>query len=108
MTPEGATRHRTRYRAAMIIEVAIIEAQPGQGDAMEAGLTLARDVICQAAGYRRSTFHRGIEDRDRFVLYISWDSVADHEDGFRKGPLFPQWRSHFGHLMKPGPDVSHF
>jgi heme-degrading monooxygenase HmoA len=92
----------------MIVEVAIIEAQPGQGDAMEAGLTRARSVISQASGYRGSTFHRGIEDRDRFVLYITWDAVADHEEGFRKGPLFPEWRSHFGHLMKGPPTVSHF
>jgi heme-degrading monooxygenase HmoA len=92
----------------MIVEIAIIQAEAGHGDAMETGLTRARDVISQSPGYRDSTFHRGIEDRDRFVLYITWDSVADHENGFRKGPLFPQWRSHFGHLMKPGPDVSHF
>ena len=74
---------------------------------MEAGLSRAREVIARAAGYRSSTFHRGIEDRDRFVLTIAWDSVADHEEGFRKGPLFPEWRSHFGHLMKGPPDVSH-
>lgn len=92
----------------MIIEVAIIEANPGQGDAMEAGLAHARAVIARAGGYRGSRFHRGIEDRDRFVLYITWDSVADHQEGFRNGPLFPEWRSHFGHLMKPDPDVSHF
>jgi heme-degrading monooxygenase HmoA len=92
----------------MIIEVAIIDARPGQGDAMEAGLTRAREVIARAAGYRGSTFHRGIERRDRFVLTIAWDSVADHEVGFRTGPLFPEWRSHFGHLMEPSPDVSHF
>jgi heme-degrading monooxygenase HmoA len=92
----------------MVVEVAILEAVPGQGDAMEAGLAAARAVISQAAGYRSSLFHRGIENRDRFVLYITWDSVADHEEGFRKGPLFPQWRAHFGNLMKGTPDVSHF
>jgi heme-degrading monooxygenase HmoA len=92
----------------MIVEVAIIAAQPGSGDAMEAGLAKARDVIVRASGCRSAKFHRGIENRDRFVLTITWDCVADHEEGFRKGPLFPEWRSHFGHLMAGAPDVSHF
>jgi heme-degrading monooxygenase HmoA len=92
----------------MIVEVAIIDAQPGQGDAMEAGLSAARAVISRAKGYRASIFHRGIENRDQFVLYITWESVADHEEGFRKGPLFTEWRGHFGHLMAGPPTVSHF
>jgi heme-degrading monooxygenase HmoA len=99
---------RAGLSCGMVIEVAILEAQPGQGDAMEAGLAAARAVISQAAGYRHSLFHRGIENRDRFVLYITWESVADHGERFRKGPLFAQWRSHFGHLMQGTPDVSHF
>jgi heme-degrading monooxygenase HmoA len=92
----------------MVIEVAILEALPGQGDVMEGGLRAARAVLVRADGYRSSTFHRGIENRDRFVLVIEWDSVAAHEQGFRQGPLFPEWRSHFGHVLTPGPDVSHF
>ena len=29
-------------------------------------------------------------------------------NGFREGPLFPQWRSHFGQFIDGAPDVSHF
>jgi heme-degrading monooxygenase HmoA len=89
-------------------EVAIIKAKPGQGDAMERGLTAARGVISQAAGYQSSRFHRGVEDPERFVLYIEWESVAHHMEGFRNGPLFPRWRAHFGDLMASPPDVQHF
>jgi heme-degrading monooxygenase HmoA len=92
----------------VVVEIGIIKARPGEGDAMQAGLTRARDVISQADGYRGSTFLRGVEDPDRFTIYISWDSVAHHMDGFRNGPLFPQWRAHFGHLMDGPPDVQHF
>jgi hypothetical protein len=28
--------------------------------------------------------------------------------GFREGPLFPQWRSHFGQFIDGTPDVGHF
>ena len=92
----------------MVVEIGIIKAKPGEGDAMQAGLTKAREVIGQAAGYQGSVFQRGVEDPDRFVIYIKWDSVEAHMEGFRGGPLFPQWRSHFGHLMDGPPDVQHY
>ena len=92
----------------MIVELAIIRAQTGKADAMRQGLQAARAVISQAEGYRGSVFHQGIEDPQRFVLRVEWDSVEAHMKGFREGPLFPQWRSHFGQLIDGTPDVSHF
>jgi heme-degrading monooxygenase HmoA len=92
----------------VIIEIGIIDAKPGQGDALEAGLKKARAVISQAEGYRGSTFHRCIENPDRCVIYIKWDSVDAHMKGFREGPLFPQWRAHFGDLMGGPPSVQHY
>lgn len=92
----------------MIVEIGIIDAQPGKGAELEAGLKKAREVISQADGYRGSTFHRGVESPDRCVIYIRWDSVAHHMEGFRNGPLFPQWRAHFADLMAGPPNVEHY
>jgi len=92
----------------MIVEIGIITAQEGKGAELQAGLEKARGVISQADGYRGSTFHRCIEHVDRCVIYIKWDSVEHHMKGFRDGPLFPQWRAHFGHLMAGAPDVAHY
>jgi len=92
----------------MIVELAIIRAKTGQENAMREGLQAARAVISQAEGYRGSAFHQGIEDPQRFVLRIEWDSVDAHVKGFRDGPLFPQWRGHFGQYIDGAPDVSHF
>ncbi|HEV2123339.1 MAG TPA: antibiotic biosynthesis monooxygenase [Chloroflexota bacterium] len=92
----------------MIVELAIIRAKAGQADVMRQGLQAARTVIAQAEGHRGSVFHQGIEDPQRFVLRIEWDSVEAHMSGFRNGPLFPEWRSHFGQYIEGAPDVSHF
>ena len=92
----------------MIVELAIIRAQAGQAEAMRRGLQAARAVISQAQGYRGSVFHQGIEDPQRFILRIEWDSVEAHMHVFREGPLFPQWRSHFGQFIDGTPDVSHY
>ena len=92
----------------MIVELAILRARPGTADQMRAGLQAARAVISRAEGYRGSTFHQGIEDPQRFVLRIEWDSVEAHTEGFRGGPLFPEWRSHWGEYLDGTPDVQHY
>ncbi len=92
----------------MVVEIAILEAKPGEADAMRAGLERARSVISQSPGYRGSAFQQSIERPERFVLYIKWDSVEDHTEGFRKGPLFPEWRSHWGQHLAGPPDVFHY
>ncbi len=92
----------------MIVELANLRARPGTADQMRAGLQAARAVISRAEGYRGSTFHQGIEDPQRFVLRIEWDSVEAHTEGFRGGPLFPEWRSHWGEFLDGAPDVQHY
>ena len=92
----------------MIVELAIIRAKNGEAEKMREGLRAARAVLERAAGYRGSSFHQGIEDQQRFALRIEWDSVDAHMKGFRDGPLFPEWRSHFGQYIDGAPDVMHF
>ncbi len=92
----------------MIVEIAIIRAKQGQADQMREGFRAARNALSQSPGYLGSTFHQGIEDPHRFVLAIQWETVDAHMKGFREGPLFPQWRSHFGQFMDGSPDVQHF
>ena len=92
----------------MIVELAILRARPGTADQMRTGLQAARAVISRAEGYRGSTFHQGIEDPQRFVLRIEWDSVEAHTERFRGGPLFPEWRSHWGEYLDGAPDVQHY
>ena len=92
----------------MVVEIAILEAKPGEADNMRKGLEAARKIISQANGYIDSTFQQGIEDPNRFVLYIKWQTVEDHTNGFRQGPLFPEWRSHWAQYMGGTPNVQHY
>ena len=91
----------------MIVEMAVLEAKPGQAEAMCDGLRKARSVIERAEGYRGSTFHQSIEKPERFVLYIKWDTVAVHMEGFRKGPLFPEWRAPWAEYLN-SVDMLHY
>ena len=92
----------------MIVEMAILEAKPGAAAGMREGLARARAVISRSPNYLGSSFYESIERPERFVLYIKWKSVADHTEGFRKGPLFPEWRSHWAEYLGGTPDVLHY
>jgi hypothetical protein len=75
---------------------------------MREGLRLAREVIGQSPGYLGSAFHQSVERPERFVLCIQWATIEDHTEGFRKGPLFPRWRSFWAEYMAGPPDVLHY
>jgi quinol monooxygenase YgiN len=92
----------------VVLEIVNLEAKPGEADAMRDGLRQARAVISQSPGYLGSAFHQSIERPERFVLYIKWATVEDHTEGFRKGPLFPQWRALWADHMAGPPDVLHY
>ena len=93
----------------MILEIADIRIQPGQqaafDEAIERGV---REVIAQAQGFRGFKVNRGVENPERYVLMIFWETLEDHTVHFRGGPLFPQWRAIVGPFFASPPQVEHF
>ena len=92
----------------MVVEIALLKAQPGAADRLRDGLRAARPVIARARGYLGSVFYQGVENPDSFILRVEWDSLEAHMREFREGPLLPEWRSHFYHLLGETPSVTHY
>lgn len=93
----------------MILEIADFTVRPGTQDefapALERGL---RTIIAKAAGYRRHEVQRGVENPERFVLLIEWDTLENHTVDFRGSPAFTQWREIVGPFFAKPPQVEHF
>ncbi len=93
----------------MILEIADIRIQPGQQaafqKAIEHGLST---VACQAKGFRGAKVNHGIENPERYVLQIFWETLEDHTVGFRESDLFTQWRAIVGPFFAAPPVVEHF
>jgi len=92
----------------MVTEIAHLKARAGAADQLARGLRAARSVIARAPGYRGSVFFQGVESPESILLKIEWETLEDHVPGFRQGPLFAEWRSHFQHLLEGAPTVSHY
>jgi heme-degrading monooxygenase HmoA len=92
----------------MVLEVALIDVQPGHEDDFAAAYLGVRDVVTSTPGCRSVRMTRGVESPSRFVLLVEWESVEAHENNFRATERFAKWRGAIGpHFANP-PRVEHF
>jgi heme-degrading monooxygenase HmoA len=93
----------------VILEIADIRIHPGQqaafDEAIQHGLA---SVVSQAKGFRGFEVRKGIEDPERYILMIRWETLENHTVDFREGPLFAQWRAVVGGFFAAPPMVQHF
>lgn len=93
----------------MILELADIRIAPSQqvafDEAIQRGLTT---VISGAKGFQGFKVNKGIENPERYILQIFWDTLEDHTVGFRESPAFADWRAIVGPFFAAPPVVEHF
>ncbi|MEO7941441.1 MAG: antibiotic biosynthesis monooxygenase [Burkholderiaceae bacterium] len=93
----------------MILELADIRIHAGQNAAFEEAIQRGlATVIGHAKGFKGFSVHRGIESAERYVLQIAWETLEDHNVGFRESPQFAQWRAIVGPFFAGPPTVEHF
>ena len=92
----------------MILEVAQLNVKPGMEQDFEAAFEEAQAIISSMPGYRSHELQRCLERADHYLLLVRWDSVAAHEEGFRKSPQYQQWRALLHHFYDPFPTVYHY
>ena len=93
----------------MILEVVDIRIQPGTqqafAQAVAQGIT---ECIAPAQGFVKYQLQQGIENPERFLLHIVWQTLEDHTVIFRQSQAFVQWRSIVGSYFAAPPQVEHF
>jgi len=92
----------------MALEVAILNVRPGQSHAFEAAFLEAQRIIAAAPGYQRHELRICVEEADRYLLLVWWDSLESHTEGFRKSPEYQRWGQILHHFYDPFPEVEHY
>jgi heme-degrading monooxygenase HmoA len=93
----------------VILEIADIHIHPGKQAEFEAAIKTATEVVLpKAKGLQGFKVNHCIETPERYVLQIFWDTLEDHNVGFRQGPLFAEWRALIGPFFAGPPNVEHF
>jgi heme-degrading monooxygenase HmoA len=92
----------------MILEVAILDVKAGQEGEFEAAFEKAQAIISSMPGYCSHELQKCIEDKQRYLLLVTWRKLEDHTVGFRQSPQYQEWRELLHHFYDPFPTVQHY
>ena len=70
----------------MILEIANLTIHTGQSPAFELAFAKAQRIIASMNGYLGHELQHCIEHPNLYVLLVRWQTLADHEVGFRQSP----------------------
>ena len=91
----------------MILEIAMIEVNPGTEAEFEAGVAKAAAIFRRAKGCKGMELQRSIEHPSRYRLFVKWETVENHTVDFRNSTDFQEWRKLVGHCFAQAPRVEH-
>ncbi|MBJ6366595.1 antibiotic biosynthesis monooxygenase family protein [Snuella sedimenti] len=92
----------------MILEVAILNIKKGLSADFENNFQKAQHIISSMKGYISHELKKCLERDDKYILLVNWESVEDHEIGFRKSSEYQEWKKLLHHFYEPFPVVEHY
>jgi heme-degrading monooxygenase HmoA len=91
-----------------VLEAARLDVRPGQAEAFLGAFAQARPMIEATPGFLGLDLRRCVEEPDRFLLLVEWESVEAHTVGFRGSDRYHRWRELLHHFYDPFPVVEHY
>jgi heme-degrading monooxygenase HmoA len=92
----------------MILEVAVLDIKPGLTAEFEAAFQVAKNIIAAMPGYISHELQQCLENGDRYILLVRWQTLEDHTIGFRQSAQYQDWRALLHHFYDPFPVVEHY
>ena len=92
----------------MILEVAILKIKKGVSEEFEETFKNAEVIISSMKGYISHQLKKCIEEENKYLLLVNWETLEDHEIGFRKSKEYIIWKNLLHHFYQPFPTVEHY
>lgn len=92
----------------MILEHALLSIRSGAEADFEHAFAEAKALVAESPGFVGAELRRCLERPSTYLLLITWRSVEDHTEGFRRSEAFERWRAALHHFYDPAPRVEHF
>ncbi|MGC4091660.1 MAG: antibiotic biosynthesis monooxygenase [Polyangiaceae bacterium] len=91
-----------------VLEVAILNLRPGTRSEFERAFRQAEPLIMRMPGYGGHELRRCLEQSERYILLVHWDSLESHTQGFRGSPEYREWKALLHGFYEPFPCVEHY
>ena len=92
----------------MILEAAVLNIKPNLESEFEAAFRQASKIISSMNGYIGHELQKCLEQGNKYLLLVKWETLKDHTVGFRGSAEYQEWRALLHHLYDPFPIVEHF
>ena len=92
----------------MILEVAILDVKPGQASHFEEAFGEAQKIISSMSGYVSHQLQKCVENTNRYILLVNWETLEDHTTGFRGSDEYQEWKKLLHDFYDPFPVVEHY
>jgi heme-degrading monooxygenase HmoA len=92
----------------MILEVALLQVKTGLCDDFEVNFKKASKIISQMKGYISHELQKCIEEQNKYILLVKWETIEDHTKGFRGSSEYLEWKELLHHFYDPFPVVEHY
>ncbi|MDW5288337.1 antibiotic biosynthesis monooxygenase [Formosa sp. PL04] len=92
----------------MILEVAILNIKEGKNQQFETDFIHAGKYISAIKGYKNHTLKKCVEQENKYILLVNWESIDDHNIGFRTSEEYLKWKALLHHYYEPFPTVEHY
>ena len=92
----------------MILEVAILNIKEGAEIDFENDFKNASKFISAIKGYINHSLSKCIEQKNKYLLLVNWDTLNDHTIGFRQSKEYLEWKRLLHPYYDPFPIVEHY
>ncbi len=92
----------------MITAHALLQVRRGEEDAFETAMAQAKPLIAASPGFMGIQVLKSAQGQSEYLLLVRWNSISDHQDGFRQSDRYQKWRSLLHPFYNPMPEVRYF
>jgi heme-degrading monooxygenase HmoA len=92
----------------MILEVAILHVKPELNHKFVPTFQEASKIISKMKGYINQELQKCVEEDNKYILLVRWETLEDHVDGFRGSEEYQEWKALLHHFYDPFPVVEHY
>ena len=92
----------------MITEIALLRIGENESEKFEKAFSEAQAIISSMKGYLQHELQKCLEQEDKYLLIVRWETLKDHTEGFRKSEAYLEWKNLLHHFYDPFPEVEHY
>ena len=92
----------------MILEIAILYVKEGMETQFEIDFQKASQYISSIDGYLKHSLRLCMEEKNKYLLQVEWETLEAHTVGFRESEVYKEWKNILHNYYDPFPVVEHY